>query len=233
MSRLPRKALIGRLRHTTKYSPIPFFALCFDTHDAKHRGLAEQAEMLKELGYDGAGHLELDGLSERVKTLDAKGLKLFQVYLQVNIAPARQPYDPRLKDALPLLAKHETMLAISVGGGKPSDVGGDGRAVEIIREIADLARPHGLRIALYPHANNWLERVEDAVRVADKVDRRNVGIMFNLCHWLKVDDRKNLGRVLKSAIPRLVCREYQRGRWRRGARRCLGSTHPAVGLRHF
>ena len=176
----------------------PFFALCFDIRDAKQRGLAEQAEMLDELGYDGAGHVGLDGLPERLKTLDAKGLKLFQLYLHVSIDPARQPCDPGLNDALPLLAKRETMLVLLVGGGKPSDTTGDERAVEIIRQIADLAKPHGLRVTLYPHADNWLERVEDAVRVAKKVQRKNVGVMFNLCHWLKVDDAKNLRPLLKS-----------------------------------
>ena len=31
----------------------PFFPFCIDWHDAKKRGFAEQATMLKELGYDG------------------------------------------------------------------------------------------------------------------------------------------------------------------------------------
>ena len=186
-----------------KTRPNPFFAFCMDTHDAKRRNLAEQAEMLKDLGYDGAGHLWLDGLPERLKTLDAKGLKLFQVYLQVNLDNANQPYDPRLKDSLPLLAGRETMLALLVAGGKPSDAASDARAVAVLREIADLAQPHGVRVALYPHVANWLERTEDAVRVAKKIERKNVGVMFNLCHWLKVDDEKNLRPLLQSARPYL------------------------------
>ena len=82
----------------------PFFALCMDTHDAKKRNLPEQAQMLKELGYDGAGHLWLTGLAERLSTLDAVGLRLFQVYLNVDLAPdAKEPYDAKLCQALPLL----------------------------------------------------------------------------------------------------------------------------------
>ena len=53
---------------------FPFFALCMDTHDAKKRNLEEQAQMLKELGYAGVGHLWFDNLAERLKTLDAAGL---------------------------------------------------------------------------------------------------------------------------------------------------------------
>ena len=38
----------------------PFFPFCIDWHDAKKRGYAEQAAMLKELGYEGVGHIFLD-----------------------------------------------------------------------------------------------------------------------------------------------------------------------------
>jgi sugar phosphate isomerase/epimerase len=182
----------------------PFFAFCIDTHDAKKRSLVEQATLLKELGYDGMGHLWLDNLAERLRTLDAVGLKLFQVYLRADIgSDAKQAYDPRLKDVLPLLKGRDTMLAVLVAGGKPSDQTSDPRAVALLRELAELAQPHGVKVALYPHVGNWLERVEDALRVTQKVDRSNVGVMFNLCHWLKVDDEENLKPLLQRAQPHL------------------------------
>jgi len=185
-------------------APNPFFALCMDTHDAKKRSMAEQAELLKELGYDGAGHLWLDQLPERLKTLDAVGLKLFQVYLRVDVAPdSTSLYDARLKEMLPLLQGRGTQIAALVSGGKPSDESLDPRAVELLRQIADLARPFGVQVALYPHTGDWLERVEDAIRVAGKVDRPNVGIMFNLCHWLRTDRGRNYRPLLEQAGRRL------------------------------
>ncbi|MCC6699118.1 MAG: sugar phosphate isomerase/epimerase [Candidatus Hydrogenedentes bacterium] len=184
--------------------PPPFFALCMDTHDSQKRSLEQQAALLAELGYNGAGHLWLDDLEERINTLDAHGLKLFQVYLQVNIAPeANPPYDPRLKEALPLLKGRDTSLALLMGGGAPSDTAGDARAVALVQEIADMAEESGVRVALYPHSGDWLERVEDALRIVQKAERANVGVMFNLCHWLKVDDEKNLKTLLTSAMPHL------------------------------
>jgi sugar phosphate isomerase/epimerase len=66
-----------------------------------------------------------------------------------------------------------------------------------------LAEPVGVKLALYPHVSDWLERVEDAVRVARKTERPNVGVMFNLCHWLKVGDEQNLRPLLQSAQPHL------------------------------
>ena len=86
----------------------------------------------------------------------------------------------------------------------PSDEKGDERAVPIIRELADMARDSGAKIVLYPHVNMWLEKVGDAVRLARKVERPNVGVMFNLCHWMKVDKDENLKPVLESAMPYLM-----------------------------
>ena len=182
----------------------PFFALCMDTHDAKKRSLQEQAALLKELGYDGAGHLWLDGVPERLSTLDSAGLKLFQIYLRVNIGPeAKDPWDPRLKEILPLLRGRDTMLAAQVQGGKPSDEALDARAVDLLRQLAGLAGPHNVKVALYPHAGDWLERMEDAMRVAGKVNRENLGVMFNLCHWLRTDTQRNYRPLLEQALPML------------------------------
>jgi len=182
---------------------FPFFALCMDTHDSKSRTLQQQAELLKELGYDGAGHLWLDNVKERLAALDTQGLKLFQVYVRTSIAPGSDPYDSRLKDTLPLLKGRGVQLALLMSGLPPSDRSGDPRAVEIVRQIADMAQPCDVGVVLYPHSGDWLERVEDGVRIAQQARRPNVGVMFNLCHWLKTDDEKNLKPLLTSAMPYL------------------------------
>ena len=182
----------------------PFFALCMDTHDAKKRSLSEQARLLKELGYAGAGHLWLDQVPERLQTLGAAGLKLYQIYIRIDVAPdAAQPYDARLKEVLPLLKGRDVMLAALMGGGKPSDESRDARAVALLREIAALADATGVKIALYPHANDWMEKVGDAIRIAEKTDRRNVGVMFNLCHWLRTDTRRDYAALFARAGKRL------------------------------
>jgi len=201
---LPRLSCAQAQQAVAAAAPAnPFFALCMDTHDSEKRTIEEQAALLKELGYDGAGHLWLDALDERLRTLDAAGLKLYQVYLRVDLTPGKEPYDKRLKDTLPSLKGRDTMLAVLMSGLKPSDTAGDPHAVAIIREIADLAAAAGIRVALYPHTNDWLERVEDGLRVVRQVERPNVGVMFNLCHWLKVDGKGDLKALLASAMPHL------------------------------
>ncbi len=184
----------------------PLFAFCMDTHDAKRRTLAEQAELLKELGYAGAGHLWLDQIDERIQTLDAAGLRLFQIYLRVDVSVnAKAGYDARLKDVMPRLKGRDVTLALLLQGRKPRDPDGEARALELVREIADLAMPAGARVALYPHTGDWMERVQDALRMAEKADRPNVGVMFNLCHWMKTTpDAGELQDLLAQAMPRLV-----------------------------
>ena len=187
-----------------KPSEVPaFFPFCIDWHDAKKRDFEQQAQMLKELGYDGVGHLWLDNIPERLKTLDAAGLKLFQITMTVNIAPGKQTYDPRFKEVMPLLKGRGVQFLLLMSGMKASDPAGDARAVEIVREMAAVAAESGAQVLLYPHTANWLEKIEDADRVAEKVDLPNVGVMFNLCHWLRVSKSRDYKTVLAKAMPRL------------------------------
>ncbi|MFV2069917.1 MAG: sugar phosphate isomerase/epimerase family protein [Pirellulales bacterium] len=181
----------------------PFFAYCHDTHDTKKRSLEEQAQLLKELGYDGVGHLWLDDIGERLKTLDEHGLQLFQVYIRVSIDPNKPKYDPRLPEVIKQLKGRDTILGMLITGMEPSDEAGDERAVRIVREVADMAQASGLRIAFYPHTNDWMERIEDGIRLAEKVDRDHVGLMFNLCHWMKAQQGKKMRPLLKAAMPHL------------------------------
>jgi sugar phosphate isomerase/epimerase len=57
---------------------------------------------------------------------------------------------------------------------------------------------------LYPHTRFWLERVEDGIRLARKMQPAKVQVMFNLCHWLAVSDEKNLAPLLTEAKPYLA-----------------------------
>jgi sugar phosphate isomerase/epimerase len=165
--------------------------------------LAEQAVMLKELGYEGVGHIWLDNVAERIKTLDEAGLKLFQITMTVDLTTGKPPYDPRFKDVLALVKGRHVQFDLIFNGGKPSDASLDDRAVAVLRAMSALARDSGAQLLLYPHTSNWVERIEDAVRVAEQVDRPNVGVMFNLCHWLRVDPGRNYRPLLERAMPRL------------------------------
>ncbi len=195
--------LLPAAEPTPEAKSPPFFPFCIDWHDSQKRGFPEQAAMLKELGYDGVGHIWLDGVADRIKSLDAVGLRLFQITMTVEVAPDKPAYDPRFREVLDLVKGRKVQFALLVNGATPSDPSVDPRAVKILREMSDLARDSGSQLLLYPHQSSWVERIEDACRVADQVDRPNVGVMFNLCHWLRVDSSRDCRPLLRRALPRL------------------------------
>lgn len=200
---------VGLLSNVSATERNPFFAMDTALRDGKERSPAEQAALLQELGYDGFGASGYPG-EEVLVAFQRQGLKVFNTYLTLNIDSARPELDPELKEAVQRLKHHGTDLWISIDvvtrdGQKlnPSDTLGDGVVIPAMRELADLARMHNLRIAFYPHAWFWLERVEDAVRVARAVDRPNVGTTFNLCHWLKIEGDRDPRPVLQEARSKL------------------------------
>lgn len=181
----------------------PFFAFDNGTGRDQHVPLEEQAKMLKELGYSGIGYTGTQQIPEMLKALDAQGLKMFSIYVGADVDRGKSPYDPGLKTAIRQLKGRDTLIWVYILGGGPSSTESDDQAVTILREIADMAEGAGLRVALYPHAGFYVARVEDSVRLAKKVDRKNVGATFNLCHFLKVDNEENLERRLAEAMPYL------------------------------
>ena len=187
----------------------PFFAMDTALSDGKSRSPAEQAAMLKELGYDGIGTSGYPS-DEFLAAFDQQGLRVFNTYLTLSFDSAKPVLDPKLKEFVARLKGHDTALWVAIGNVtvdgaklKPSAVEGDEMVVRSLQELADLAQASGVKIALYPHTWSWVERVEDALRVSKKVDRANVGATFNLCHWLKVEGDRDPKPVLKEALPRL------------------------------
>jgi sugar phosphate isomerase/epimerase len=180
----------------------PFFALCMDTHDEMKRSIEEQNEMLHDLGFDGVAHLWLDGLSERAASAKKTGLKVFQIYFQVDLA-AEPPFDSQLSEKLSAVKGQGTQLALLINGATPSDASLDDKVTAIVQKILDIAEPLGVSVVLYPHVNSWNEKVSDCLRIARRFPGKKVGVMFNLCHWAAVDKSENLESVLRSALPYL------------------------------
>jgi len=179
-----------------------FFAMDTGFRDGKHGTPEARAATLAELGYAGSDLTGTGNIPNTLKAYDAKGLKLFAIYVGANIDSDK--VSPALARAIKQLKGRGTVLWMPLSSRKykPGDGRGDPRAVKLLRKIADLAKDSGLKIALYPHAGSWVERVEDAARVAEKTGRDNVGATFNLCHWLQVDG-KDLGASLRYAASKL------------------------------
>ena len=181
-----------------------FFALCMDTHDEKQRTIEEQNTMLAELGFDGVAHLWIDKLEERVASAKTSKLNVAQIYFQINLSQ-NPPFDQNLEKVLPCLKGGKTQLALLIYGGKPSDESLDDKAFDIIRDIVRIAESNDVKVVLYPHVGAWNETVADNVRMAKRFPEKNVGVMFNLCHWVAIDKSENLRKTLELAMPYLAC----------------------------
>ena len=181
----------------------PFFA--FD--NGVGRGTwqpAKQAEVLDDLGYQGIGYTGVKKIPEMLKALQARDLKMFSTYIQLNIQEDVAPYDAGLPEAIRQLKGEGTALWIHVHGNAPQSEAQDRRAVKLIRTIADKALSAELPVVLYPHTGFYVATTEDAVRLVKLVDRKNVGASFNLCHFLKQNDPRTLEKQLKAAMPYLM-----------------------------
>lgn len=189
--------------------PNPFFAYCVGIgtgkEDATLEAQLQLPPILADLGYAGMAYVGLNGAMEMIHALEEHGEKMLAVYTPLVVDPDVPGYDPRLDDLIPKLKGHGTIVWLVLNSKKyePSSTEGDARAVELLRHIADLARKSGVEVSLYPHKGCYAQRMEDVLRLVKKVDRPNVGVSFTFCHFLAVDDAKNMERVLKMARPHL------------------------------
>jgi sugar phosphate isomerase/epimerase len=77
------------------------------------------------------------------------------------------------------------------------------RAVAIVRDLADAAARHSMKITLYPHKGFYVATTEEALRLVGRIDRPNVGVTFNLCHELAAGHAARLPEIIRAAAPKL------------------------------
>jgi sugar phosphate isomerase/epimerase len=191
----------------TAASKNPFFAM-----DTIARGGPDVAPaMLRQLGYDGYGGRALDEIMP--PAIAAQGLKFFNGYHVLDLNPAQPAPDAKLRTWLIAMRGTDTVLWLALNKIARADgtfyaissPEADATVLTQLRALSEVAHANGIRIALYPHTGFWLARVEDALRLANTLDRPDVGVTFNLCHWLKVEGaERDPVPVLRVALPRLM-----------------------------
>lgn len=199
-------ALILLLSLNTKAQQFKPGFFCFEDAFLLSPGYTfdSKAKLLKDLGFDGIELEGLDNADDKLRILDGYKLRIYMVYIQIDI-DKEQPYDVRLHDFIKKVKDKGVTLWLHIHSEKygPSDPSGDAICVPVLQKLADFANIYNVRIALYPHSTFWLEKVGDGVRLTQKIDRKNVGAVFNLCHYLKTDDRNSLEKSLTESIPYL------------------------------
>lgn len=187
-----------------------FYAYCVEVGvpGVKPRPLAEQAKLLRDLGYDGTG-LELpldDKLEASLKVLDEAGLQAFMLWTALTVNPAKpEAFSPRLPQAIRKLKGRPATVSVLLTGLKAADPQGLEPAVKALRALGDAAADAGVRISIYNHVNNWTESLPFILEVVKKANHPQVGFNFNLCHWLKVDGARDWRPLLRENAAKLFC----------------------------
>ncbi len=165
------------------------------------RGSVEDAvQLVKDLGYDGVGSIEAERVAEYLEACDQADLEFFSTYVGGAVTAEGFSYDPKVSQAIALLAERDALVELFVQGTEDAT---DQHAIAFVREIAAQAKSSGLRVVLYPHTNFYIDTVDDALRVARAAACDNVGVAFNLCHFLNVEPGADLRATLEGAKPLL------------------------------
>ncbi len=151
----------------------------------------KEAKVLKDLGYDGISQVFSGGkqLKARIAAYDKVGLKVLSIYLNVNDRPIDADVVKPLKD-------RGGMIELTIRKMTP-------KTVKAVRQTAEMAAKMKIRVALYPHHGFAVATMPQAMELIEKVDHPNLGVMFNLCHFLRNEKAEDLEQVLKKAGKRL------------------------------
>jgi len=149
----------------------------------------EEAQLLKDLGYHGINQI-YDGekLAERVAAFNKHGLKALSVYL----AATEKPVEAKLVNPI----ANGGMIELTVKTITPE-------IITSIRKTTEMAATKNIKVALYPHHGNAVATMPQALDLIKKVNHPNLGVMFNLCHYLKNEQAADLERILEKARPHL------------------------------
>lgn len=174
----------------------PFFA--FDNGLNDVASLDDKAALLKELGYDGIGWRpgRTDGM---LAALDRHGLKMFSSYVVLHATDKECPVPGPVVAEIDALKGRDTIVWLAVNGKSTDEI-----VVPAVARITEIAARNGLRVALYPHSGFHTDTVASALRLVGKVRRPNLGVSFNLCHFLNQQDESELEATLRQAAPHLM-----------------------------
>jgi sugar phosphate isomerase/epimerase len=130
--------------------------------------------------------------------LDRHGLKMIGTYVVLQADTNKCSVPTNVVAEVNALKGRDTVVWLCVNGRSTDDI-----VLAGIRQLADLAATNRLRVAIYPHFGSYTDTETTALRLATQSGRTNVGVSFNLCHFLRQNDEAQLERTLREIAPRL------------------------------
>lgn len=185
-------------------NPLFVFNNALNKRGLDTMSIAQQASLLKSMGYDGIEQRETNGLLDAVGAMNKQGLRVYTDYMGIDI-DKDEPYLPSWKEVIPKLKGTGIILWAHFHSDKfkPSDPAADEKIVRIVQQLADYAKPYGVRIAIYHHIGFLVQTADDSYRIATKANRDNVGSVLNLCHYLRTASEDDLTRTVEMTLPKL------------------------------
>ncbi len=170
-----------------------------------------QCEMVKDIGYDGIQRSIWDGTRwEMCKDLasikEKYDLDVAGVYIVLNLDfPLDHAHNTGILTMLENIqgCKMVDLAIQSAGSGlQPSSPQGDEIIIEWLKEALTICTRRDIQLLLYPHLTFWLDKHSDAIRLCQKIDHPNLGIVMTAVHWYLGGER-NLREFLNQVYPYL------------------------------
>ena len=151
-----------------------------------------------------AGHQE-DNYYPLRRAMDKVGLPMPEMYIGMSLnKDGKATYHKELENILRDSQNRNLLVALHLHNNViDNSEKADKAFVEGIQELADFCKPLNIKIAIYPHVNFYCEMISHSVKLAEMINRRNVGVIFNLCHYLKLEGSERWKKALTEAKPYL------------------------------
>ncbi|SDQ98198.1 Sugar phosphate isomerase/epimerase [Chryseobacterium soldanellicola] len=196
----------------TKMTIIPqkFYAMDFAFYNSMGLySFQDRCEIIKEVGYDAMHWVAWDGRNWeealRLGTVKEKfDLEVAGVYIVLDLSLGEHDIrNSGILKMLEIMPEGSTVeLAIqSAGRGiRPSEETGDVPVMAWLKKALLIAERRGIRILLYTHIQHWIDKHSDALRVCEKMNHPNLGMIFSSGNWY-MGEGNNLSQLLKKGMP--------------------------------
>lgn len=184
--------LAGSLRAEREFS-------VFDNGLSDVKSAEEQASLLKKLGYGGICTRPQHANEEFFAAMDRHDITISATYVTLPAKGDEPLVPPDIADHLRKLKGRKTFVWLAITPIKADDEA----AVAVIRKVCDLSAENGLEVVLYPHVGFKTSTSAECECLRKLAQRSNLGISFNLCHYLCQDDPAGMEAALKAAAPHL------------------------------
>ncbi len=170
----------------------------------KDLDIPAQVSLLQKLGYAGMTLSWGGRHAERLKALRDRSMEMPGIFATADIDGDPPGPLAAVVDCLDG-TQGRVWLALQSKRHRKSDPAGDEAAATWISALADRCRKATLPgISLYPHVGMWMERVGDALRLAERLKRPDVGVMFNQYHWMASEPGQDPKKAIEAAAPWLT-----------------------------